>query len=301
MRLAGKKQAGRFAERVVDGVDDGGTPERVVIWIERKDGGVWAVGRAVNPQHRPSDEPRAGDYVFEGYELQDALDAANETLEDDVSVAEGDGSTTRQPPFRRSEILGPLERWFFGTSEVILVVAATERELAASGAPDTLCCGIGPAEAGIRTAMGLAELRPDAVLHVGIAGAPELEPLSVVIGSEAHYADIVDPSSLMPKVERAYPAPELVEAARRALPDAQVLPIASCARVGGGGECHVEAMEGFSVLRAAELAGVPAVEVRTISNRPAESDRGLWRIDDALARLGEIVPPLLEELQLCVR
>lgn len=114
MRLAGKKQAGRFAERVVDGVDDGGTPERVVIWIERKDGGVWAVGRAVNPQHRPSDEPRAGDYVFEGYELQDALDAANETLEDDVSVAEGDGSTTRQQPFRRSEILGPLERWFFG-------------------------------------------------------------------------------------------------------------------------------------------------------------------------------------------
>jgi hypothetical protein len=114
VRLAGKKQAGRFAERVVDGVDDGGTPERVVIWIERKDGGVWAVGRAVNPQHRPSDQPRAGDYVFEGYELQDALDAANDTLEDDVSVAEGDGSTTRQPPFRRSEILGPLERWFFG-------------------------------------------------------------------------------------------------------------------------------------------------------------------------------------------
>ena len=31
---------------------------------------------------------------------------------------------------------------------------------------------------------------------------------------------------------------------------------------------------GSSVLRAAELAGVPAVEVRTISNRPAESDRG---------------------------
>ena len=187
------------------------------------------------------------------------------------------------------------------SSLVILVVAATERELAASGAPGTLCCGIGPAEAGIRTAMGLAELHPDAVLHVGIAGAPELEPLSVVIGSEAHSADIVDASSRMPKVELAYPAPELVEAARRALPEAHVLPIASCARVGGGGECHVEAMEGFSVLRAAELAGVPAVEVRTISNRPAESDRALWRIDDALARLGEIVPPLLEELQLCVR
>ena len=184
---------------------------------------------------------------------------------------------------------------------MILVVAATERELAASGAADTLCCGIGPAESGIRTAMALSGLRPDALLHVGIAGAPELEPLSVVIGSEAHYADIVDPHSRMPRVERAYPAAELVDAAQRALPDAQVLPIASCARVGGGGECHVEAMEGFSVLRAAELAGVPAVEVRTISNKPADADRGLWRIEDALARLGEIVPPLVEELALCAR
>jgi hypothetical protein len=47
-----KQQAGRFAERVIDGFDDAGTPERIVIWIERKEGGVWAVGRAVNPQHR---------------------------------------------------------------------------------------------------------------------------------------------------------------------------------------------------------------------------------------------------------
>lgn len=109
-----KKQAGRFAERVVEGVDDGGSAERIVLWIERKEGGVWAVGRAVNPQHRPSDEARRDDYIFEGYELQDALDAANDALEDDVSVAERDGSTVRHQPFRRSEIIGPLERWFFG-------------------------------------------------------------------------------------------------------------------------------------------------------------------------------------------
>jgi nucleoside phosphorylase len=179
---------------------------------------------------------------------------------------------------------------------LILVVAATEMELAATGAKDVLCCGIGPAESGVRAAMGIAELRPDAVLHVGIAGAPDLEPLSVVIGTEAVYADIVDPASTMPRVERAHPGRQLVEAARRALPDAHVLPITCSAWVGGGGDCQVEAMEGFSVLRAAELAGVPAVEVRTISNRPADSDRSLWRIEDALARLGEIVPLLVDEL-----
>jgi hypothetical protein len=112
--LRKRQQAGRFAERVVDGVDDAGATERIVIWIERKEGGVWAVGRAVNPQHRPSDEPRAGDYIFEGYELQDALDAANEALEDDVQVSESDGRDPGLRPFRRAEILGPLERWFFG-------------------------------------------------------------------------------------------------------------------------------------------------------------------------------------------
>ena len=105
---------GRFAERVVSGVDDLGVEERIVVWIERKPGGLWAVGRAVNPQHRSSDAPRPDDYVFEGYELDDALDRANETLEDDVRVSSDDGRPADAKPFVRSEILGPLERWFFG-------------------------------------------------------------------------------------------------------------------------------------------------------------------------------------------
>ena len=96
------------------GVDDGGVDERIVIWIERKQGAVWAVGRAVNPQHRSSDEPRHDDYVFEGYELEDALEAANDTLEDDVSVLEQDGRQTKVKPFVRGELLKPLENYFFG-------------------------------------------------------------------------------------------------------------------------------------------------------------------------------------------
>jgi hypothetical protein len=106
--------SGRFAERVLNGVDDAGSDERIVIWIERKPGAVWAVGRAVNPQHRPSDAPRRDDWVFEGYELEDALEAANATLEDDVSVLERDGRDLRVAPFKRQEVLKPLERWFFG-------------------------------------------------------------------------------------------------------------------------------------------------------------------------------------------
>ena len=105
----------RFAERVLRGVDDQGDEERVVLWIERKPGALWAVGRAVNPNLRQSDEPRPDDYLFEGYELDDALESANGALEDEVRVLEEDGfDQGRVPPFKRSELLGPLERWFFG-------------------------------------------------------------------------------------------------------------------------------------------------------------------------------------------
>jgi hypothetical protein len=109
-------QAGRFAERVVEGRDDAGRDERVLIWIERRPGALWAVGRIVNPQHRETGEARADDYVWEGHELEDCLQVANATLEDDVVVSEEDGGGTRVRAFRREELLAPLERYFFGRS-----------------------------------------------------------------------------------------------------------------------------------------------------------------------------------------
>jgi len=109
-----KQSSAVFAERVVEGVDDLGVSERVVIWIERKPGALWAVGRAINPQHRPSEESRTDDYVFEGYELEDALERANATLEDDARVSAQDGKAGTVDLFVREELLKPLERWFFG-------------------------------------------------------------------------------------------------------------------------------------------------------------------------------------------
>ncbi len=104
---------GRYAERELVGVDDAGQEERIVIWLERRPGAVWAVGRAVNAHLRESDEPRPEDVVFEGYELEDALDRANEALEDDVRVLEDDGLDADARPFTRKEVLPLLERWFF--------------------------------------------------------------------------------------------------------------------------------------------------------------------------------------------
>ena len=106
----------RFAERELHGFDEVGSEERILVWIERQPGSLWGVGRAVNPHLRPSDEPRRDDYIFQGYELQDAIDRANEILDDDVRVSEQDGRPEHIRPFTRKELLGPLERWFFGRS-----------------------------------------------------------------------------------------------------------------------------------------------------------------------------------------
>jgi nucleoside phosphorylase len=55
-------------------------------------------------------------------------------------------------------------------------------------------------------------------------------------------------------------------------------------------------MEGFAVLRACALAGVPAVELRAISNEIGEEDRGRWEIPRALEALSAALPRLLAAL-----
>ena len=174
----------------------------------------------------------------------------------------------------------------------MLVVAGTERELVLLDGLDTFCCGIGPVEAALQTARALEQRRPEAVVHVGIAGSRRLEPPALVLGSEAVYCDVIDPGSTLPRVERARPHAALLERARAALPEAHLMPIATSGKVGGGTGCDVEAMEGFGVLRACELAGVPAVELRAISNSPDEADRTRWRFDDAFAALAEALKSL---------
>jgi futalosine hydrolase len=176
----------------------------------------------------------------------------------------------------------------------VLVIAATALELAPFAGYETLCCGIGPVEAAMTTARRLEQARPDGVLHVGIAGARDLEPGTLVIGEEAIYCDLLDPASSLVLAGRVAPDPSLLETAVRRLPEAHVVPIGTAARVGGAvARCEVEAMEGFAVLRAAAVAGVPALELRAVSNRFGDA-RSSWRVEEALAALARAVPLLLE-------
>jgi futalosine hydrolase len=171
----------------------------------------------------------------------------------------------------------------------VLLVAATEIELCEHPG---LACGVGPVEAAATTARELVSNPPSAVVHVGLAGGHGITPGGLVIGRESLYVDL---SAEIPVVDRVEPDPGLLEKVRAAAPDALVLPIGTSAAVGGVvGDLRVEAMEGFGVLRACALAGVPAVEIRAISNELAENDRSRWRIGRALEALSAVLPDVLE-------
>lgn len=177
----------------------------------------------------------------------------------------------------------------------VLVVAATGFELAwvPEGTP-SLACGVGPVEAAVAVARELERRPPVAVLHVGIAGASRREGRAlgdVVIGVASDYVDLA--ARLDGLVIRCEPDPTLLALARRVLPGAECVPIATSAAVGRAVDAEVEAMEGFGVLRACAAAGVPAIEVRAISNWMGEADRARWDIPGALARLGDVGPALL--------
>jgi predicted 5'-methylthioadenosine/S-adenosylhomocysteine nucleosidase len=174
----------------------------------------------------------------------------------------------------------------------VLLVAATADELCGH---EGLVCGIGPVEAAITTARELPQRSPRAVLNIGIAGARGITPGGLVIGSEAVYCDI---SAEILVVERVEPDGGLLGSLRDAIPEALVLPIGTSAAVGGSPasshrNIRVEGMEGFAVLRACAVAGVPAIEVRAISNEIAEGDRSRWRIGRALEAISDVLPRLI--------
>ena len=95
---------------------------------------------------------------------------------------------------------------------MILVVAATEPELAGAAGAETLVCGIGPVEAAAVTARSLAERRPDALL----SEYPEAKLVVRVAATEVfpncpryiHEYRLVQRSRFVPKSECDTPVPQ---------------------------------------------------------------------------------------------
>jgi futalosine hydrolase len=177
---------------------------------------------------------------------------------------------------------------------MILLAYALETELRYWTPRDgvkTMAIGIGPVEAASAIAAALAKERYELVVNAGIGGAfdgaAEIGD-GVVVSDDAIELDLETGAPIVlptgeQTVERAYSDAGLVRrlqsAGLRALRGITVTRVTSteetAARLAARG-AQVESMEGFAVLRAAERAGVRAIELRGISNRVGDRNVSGW-------------------------
>jgi futalosine hydrolase len=197
---------------------------------------------------------------------------------------------------------------------VILLAYAVDREIAfwtPRPAVETLRIGVGPVEAACAVARALATGRYDLVVNAGIAGAhhgaaaigdgvvvaDELLELAVENGEAIVLPDgelivervVSDPALCGELADRGFP---VLHGNTVSLITASETTAARLARLGA----QVESMEGFAVLRAAELAGVRAIELRGISNRVGDRRLSNWNFAAGVAGLRTIVEALFSLL-----
>ena len=158
-----------------------------------------------------------------------------------------------------------------------------------SSGAETLCLRRRPGRGRAATARALAT--DTARRRSSTSASPAratLEPGGARDRLRGVYCDLVDATRSFPRVERAAPDPR----PPRSGPRGRSRTRASCrsgrARASAAARAcaEVEAMEGFAVLRAAALAGVPALELRAVSNRYDDAARrtgGSTRRSSALA------------------
>nr|WP_257574096.1 futalosine hydrolase [Streptomyces sp. JJ66] len=203
----------------------------------------------------------------------------------------------------------------------------SRRSGSGGGAPesrglDVLAAGVGPAAAAAGTAVALtaaelAGLPYRAVVSAGIGGGFGVPLGRAVVASAIVAADLgVRTADGFLSVTRlgfgtdahrppADAARALAEATGGALGPVLTLSTVTGTAVGAAELVRrhpgavAEAMEGFGVAEAAAGYGVPAFELRTISNAVGPRDRDAWRVPEALAALTEAfraATPVLEGL-----
>jgi futalosine hydrolase len=197
---------------------------------------------------------------------------------------------------------------------MILIVCAVAQELEWLGpraGVETLVTGIGPVDAAIRVSRALAAKRYDTVINAGVAGAfPGVAQVGdgVVVGEELYPLEQESgaPLTLPPGsiIADRIPADQgLVEAISAfGFPLVRGITVShvtasdeTAARLRKRG-AEIESMEGFSVLRAAQLASVPAIEVRGISNYVGDRATSGWNLEAGLAGLRRVLNATLDLL-----
>ncbi len=196
---------------------------------------------------------------------------------------------------------------------MILLVCAVAKELEfwrAREGVEMLVTGVGPVEAAASVAAALARRPYGLVVNAGIAGAFDgAAPVGdgVVVGEDTIELNLETGEALkLPGGERAIESlrsePALVAAmAAKGFAVLRGITVSRVTttevtgrRLSESRGVQVESMEGFAVLRAAQCAGVPAVEVRGISNRCGARERSGWDFAAGLAGLERVMHALFE-------
>jgi futalosine hydrolase len=196
---------------------------------------------------------------------------------------------------------------------VILLCCAVEAELAfwhPRGGVDMLVSGVGPVEAASAVAAALANDKYRLVVNAGIAGAFDGAAAigdGVVVSEERMELRLESGEAFsLPRgastVESVRSDASLVArlqaagfAALRGVTVSRVTSSeATAQRLAQSLGAQVESMEGFAVLRAAERAGIAAIEVRGISNRCGARERSGWDFAAGVSGLRNVAAALLE-------
>jgi futalosine hydrolase len=203
---------------------------------------------------------------------------------------------------------------------VVLIVCALREELASfAGRPyvTVMQSGIGPVESAIATARALAATRFTLVINAGIAGGfrdhvsvgdsvAVIEEYYVEIGREDGLPlDLPNGAMLDDKV---ISDPRLLSPYKEGLLGSHLGNGVTSATVTTSNERAallakkfnpmIESMEGFSVLRAARRAGVPAIELRGISNIVGDRASNQWDFSAGSTAAVRAVDAFLDNLDL---
>jgi futalosine hydrolase len=194
---------------------------------------------------------------------------------------------------------------------VILIVCAVAKEVAfLTPQPhvEVLVTGVGAIEAAAQVSRALALGRYDLVVNAGIAGAmPGCAEVgeAVVVTEELFELDLEtgDPIALPDNVHvHDTTASDLSLVDRIAEMGFRAVRGITVGRVTATDEtagrlsalgAQIESMEGFSVLRAAEIAGLRAIGIRGISNRVGDRAKSGWNFAAGVDGLERIMTALL--------
>jgi len=190
---------------------------------------------------------------------------------------------------------------------VILLVSAVEKELAwwrPREGVERLVAGVGPVETACAVAAALGGRPYTLVIDAGLAGALDGAARigdGVIVAEEMMEISLESGAPLaLPDgettIERSHSDATLVArlaqagfAALRGVTVARATTTdETAARLAVRG-AQVESMEGFAALRAAQRAGVPAIELRGISNRWGSRERSGWDFGAGTAGLRRIL------------